>query len=121
MLPKNPSEHQEQAAVIQWMKLQHPWLVNHTIYIMNEKRCSAYVGSQLNKQGRLPGASDLFIANPNFKYHGLFIEMKSLTGKPTKIQLEFLERMSKFGYFACCCCGADNAIATITAYLNNKL
>ena len=117
----NPSERQEQEVVIQWMKLQHPWLVNHTIYIMNEKRCSVYVGSKLNAQGRLPGASDLFIAWPTNKYYGAFIEMKSLTGKPTKIQLEFLQRMAKVGYFTCCCQGADNAIATITAYLGNKL
>ena len=121
MLPiKHASERQEQAAVIQWMKLQHPWLVNHTIYIMNEKKCSAYVGSKLNAQGRLPGASDLFIAWPTKSYYGLFIEMKSLIGKATKIQLDFLKRMENVGYFSCCCIGSDNAIATIAAYLANK-
>ena len=115
------SERQEQALVIEWMSLQHPWLVNHTIYIINERKCSAFVGKKLNAQGRLSGASDLFIAWPTKKYYGCFIEMKSLTGKPTKIQLEFLERMANVGYFTCCCPGADNAIATITAYLSNKL
>jgi hypothetical protein len=115
------SERQEQEVVIKWIEMQYPFLRNHTIYIMNEKKCSKFVGQKLNKQGRLPGASDLFIAYPTNKYYGLFIEMKSEIGKPTKVQLEFLDRMAKVGYFTCCCPGADNAIATIKAYLENKL
>lgn len=115
------SERQEQEVVIKWIEMQYPFLRNHTIYIMNEKKCSKFVGQKLNKQGRLPGASDLFIAYPTNKYYGLFIEMKSAIGKPTKVQLEFLDRMAKVGYFTCCCLGANNAITTIKAYLENKL
>jgi hypothetical protein len=121
MQVKNPSERQEQECVIDWITKVHPWLRNHTIKIHNEGKCSEFVGKKLNAQGRLAGASDLFIAYPTNNYYGLFIEMKSLTGKPTKIQLEFLKRMAKVGYFTCCCPGADNAIATIKAYLANKL
>lgn len=115
------SERQEQEIVIKWIELQYPFLRNHTIYIMNEKKCSKFVGQKLNKQGRLPGASDLFIAYPTNQYYGLFIEMKSMIGKCTQKQMEFLERMVLVGYYACNCNGADEAIETIKAYLENKL
>ena len=121
MQVNHPTERQEQETVVSFINAQYPFLRNHTIKIHNEGKCSEFVGKKLNAQGRLAGASDLFIAWPTKKYYGLFIEMKSKKGKPTKVQLEFLERMSNSGYFACCCCGADNAIATITAYLENKL
>ena len=121
MSKNHPTERQEQECVIDWIDKAQPWLRNHTIKIHNESKCSQFIGAKLNAQGRLAGASDLFIALPTMKYFGLFLEMKSMTGKPTKLQLEFLERMNKIGYFAVCCHGADNAIATITAYLANKL
>ena len=115
------SERQEQEIVIKWISMQHPWLLNHTIYIVNEKKCSAFVGAKLNKQGRLAGASDLFIAWPTINYCGLFIEMKSLTGYATKIQKEFIMRMVEVGYYGCVCRGADEAIETIKAYFDNRL
>lgn len=113
------SERQEQAIVIDWISKQHAWLRNHTIYIMNEKKCSRFVGQRLNSQGRLPGASDLFIAYPTKTFCGLFIEMKSLKGKPTKIQLEFIERMNHVGYCAQVCYGANDAIELINGYLKS--
>lgn len=111
------SERQEQEVVIEWIGLQHPWLLEHTIYIMNEKKCSAFVGKKLNKQGRLPGASDLFIALPTSIYHGLFIEMKALDGKLSVKQSEFLARMNSLGYYAIACYGAEQAISVIRNYL----
>jgi len=119
--PKPLSERQEQTIVIGWIAAQFPWLINHTIYIMNEKRCSVHVGAMLNKQGRLPGASDLFIAYPTKDYTGLFIEMKSLKGKPTPAQLCFIDRMNRVGYYACVCYGAEQAIETIKNYLSETL
>ena len=121
MQVKHPTERQEQECVIDWINKAQPWLRNYIIKIHNEGRYSKYVGAKLNAQGRLTGAADIFIAWPTNKYYGAWIEMKSMIGKPTKLQLEFLERMSEVGYFAACCQGADNAIATITAYLANKL
>lgn len=115
------SESQEQIAVIDWIRLQHPWLINHTIFIMNEQKRTPQMGARLNRLGRLRGCSDLFIAWPTTNHYGLFIEMKSKIGKPTSYQLEFLERMNKTGYFGCVCPGAENAISVITAYLANKI
>lgn len=121
MKAKLPTERQEQECVIDWICKVQPWLRNHTIFIMNEKKCSKFVGDKLNKQGRLVGCSDLFFAWPTSSYCGLFIEMKSIIGKPTPAQLVFIDRMNRVGYYACVARGADEAIAVITDYLGNKL
>jgi len=116
-----PDEWYEQAAVIDWVSLQHPWLTDHIIYIMADLKCSARVGNMLNKMGRKKGRCDLFFAYPNKSKFGLFIEMKTLTGKPTKEQLEFIKRMNNFNYYACVSYGADAAIEIIKKYLANEL
>lgn len=112
-------EREEQAVVIEWISLQHPWLLDHTIKISNETKCSVYVGRKLNEQGRLPGASDLFFAWPTKLYYGLFIEMKAMDGKLSKKQSEFLSRMNSVGYYAIACWGADQAIDVIKKYLKS--
>jgi hypothetical protein len=121
MRSKHLTERQEQCIVIAWIGAQHKWLLDHTIYIMNERRCSVHVGAMLNKQGRLPGASDLFIAYPTKTKNGLFIEMKSMIGRPTPAQLVFIDRMNRVGYYACVAKGADVAIQVIKDYLAEKL
>lgn len=114
------TERQEQEVVIEFVEKQYPWLRKHTIYIMNEKKCSVFAGKKLNKQGRLPGASDLFFAWPTNLYFGLFIEMKTSSGKLSKVQSEFLFRMNQTGYCARACYGADQAIDLIKEYLSNR-
>ena len=121
MAYKFPDEWYEQAAVIEWVEKQHPWLIDHTIYIMADIKCSVHVGAMLNKMGRRPGRSDLFFAWPNQLYHGLFIEMKTKKGIVAKEQSAFIERMCRIDYYACVCRGTEEAIEVIKAYLNNKL
>lgn len=115
------SERQEQLTVMDWMRLQNPWLVNHTIYIMNERRASLHAGKLMNRMGRLAGASDLFIAYPTSKYYGLFLELKTKTGRASPKQLEFIERMNKIGFYAVVAHGADEAIDIIKRYLINEI
>lgn len=121
MSKNHPTERQEQECVIDWICKVQPSLRNHTIKIHNEGKCSEFVGAKLNAQGRLTGASDLFFAWPTSSYYGLFIEMKSMTGKPTQAQLVFIDRMNRVGYYACVANGADAAINIIKDYLVNKL
>ena len=119
LMPKVLSkERQIQMAVIDWVRLQHPWLIDYTIYIMNERKCSAHVGHLLNRMGRLPGASDLFFAWPTSKYYGLFLELKRPDGKLTKAQIEFLARMNKIGFKAIEAYDVDEAIEIIKKYLS---
>jgi hypothetical protein len=115
------NERQEQITTIDWLRIKEPWLINYTIFIMNERKCSVHMGAIYNKMGRLEGASDLFIAWPTLKHFGLFIEMKTKSGRATKKQLEFIKRMNSIGYYACVCKGADDAISVITRYLKGDL
>jgi len=118
MVAKRHTESNEQIAVIDWIRLQHPRVAECTIHIGNERKSSYYAGYIMKRMGVLSGASDLFIAWPNAEFHGLFIEMKSLTGKPSDNQLTFTKRMIEKGYYACFCYGADDAIQVITWYLS---
>lgn len=111
------TESNEQIAAMDWLRLQHPKIAEHTLHIGNERKASYYAGYIMKRMGVLKGASDLFVAWPNGGYHGLFIEVKSKKGKPTPEQLAFIERMNAVGYHACVCYGAEEIINTITWYL----
>lgn len=111
------SETQEQIAFINWVALQHPKLLKYMIHIPNQRKCSKIYGSLLKKMGLRPGASDLFFAYPTKKYHGLFIEMKTDKGFPTKLQIDFLKTMNEVGYYSVICHGWEEAKLILTSYL----
>ena len=67
----------------------------------------------------MAGASDLFIAWPTDNHHGLWLEMKSAKGKPTKSQQEFLEKMQNKGYATAIAHSWDEAMAVTINYLKN--
>lgn len=76
----------------------NPICREYLLHIGNERKSSPYVGKIMKDLGVMAGASDLFLAVPNGRYAGYFIELKSLGKKPTKIQSEFLAKMKKIGY-----------------------
>jgi hypothetical protein len=117
-LVKRHTESNEQIAAMDWLRLQHPEVALHTMHIGNERKATYYAGYIMKRMGVLRGASDLFIAWPCREYHGLFIEVKSLTGKPTPEQRDFIGRMVLKGYYGCFCYGAEEIIQVITWYLN---
>src|SRR5690606_26352879 len=88
------------------------------LHIGNERKASYYAGYIMKRMGVLKGASDLFMAWPNGGFHGLFIEVKSKTGRPTPEQQAFLERMKAVGYKAVVCYGAEEVINTMKEYLS---
>lgn len=116
---KRHTESNEQIAAMDWLRLQHPEVAKHTMHIGNERKASYYAGYIMKRMGVLKGASDLFIAWPTSDYHGLFIEIKSLTGKPSEDQVTFINRMVAKGYYACFCYGAEEVISTINWYLSH--
>jgi hypothetical protein len=101
-----------------WLRLQYPEIALHTMHIANERKTSIQAGYFLKRMGVLPGVSDIFMAWPVCHYHGLFIEVKSSKGKPTKSQIDFLNRVSAKGYMARLCYGAQEVIDTMKMYIN---
>lgn len=111
------AESYEQIAAMDWLRAQYPIIAEHTLHIGNERKSTPYAGYIMKRMGVLKGASDLFIAWPVEHYHGLFIELKSKIGKPTKSQLDFMQKMKRVGYRTAICYGAQEVIDTITEYL----
>lgn len=115
-----PSEEQEQAAVIAWRDLmlgRFPELED-LIHIPNGGWRSKSEAVRLKKIGVKPGVSDLFLPTPIGKYHGLWIEMKRQHGGRLRPeQKDWLDRMNRKGYLALRADGADEAIAILEEYL----
>lgn len=117
MLP----ERFEMIAIMEWIGL-HPNVMPYVIHIPNEGKRSFYEGKMLKKMGLRKGVSDLFIAIPKARYHGLWIEHKARRsngkfGTPTVEQLLFIEQMNHQGYYATVTQGIDDAINTLKWYL----
>jgi hypothetical protein len=107
----------EQIAVIDWLKLQYPDIYKCTFHIPNERKCTPAYGKILKRMGVKAGVSDLFIAHPISNYSGLFIEIKTLTGKLTTYQSNFINLMNSKGYYACVTFGFYDTIKIIKWYV----
>lgn len=114
---RNHTESNEQIAAMDWLRAQHPNIAEHTLHIGNERKATHFAGYIMKRMGVLKGASDLFMAWPSGGYHGLFIEVKSKTGRPSSFQKAFLQRMRDVGYRAEICYGAEEVINTMKEYI----
>lgn len=113
-----PSEHDEQAVVVEWWRLQYPDLARVLFAIPNGGLRPKQTGAFLQKEGVVPGVADMFLAYPTNHYHGLFIEMKRREGgKQSPQQKAFEKAIRKQGYGYLLANGADNAISGIKGYL----
>lgn len=90
------TESQEQRQLIQWCRTDPRY--QYLFHIPNES-----VGGQgwivRNRQlGVKAGVPDLFYPVPMNGYHGLFIEMKTETGRLRPEQKKWLDALETFGY-----------------------
>lgn len=118
------SEREEQIALFRWVAkmLQvgmYPEL-RLLFHIANERRCTPAQGAMLKKMGVRKGVPDLCLPVPRRGYHGLYIEMKSIKGRPTKEQKEWMRELIRQGYDASICYGAKEAIEKIIWYVNGE-
>lgn len=112
------TEHQEQAALIQWFDVQHKDLRGRLFAIPNGGQRHVAVATKLKAEGVRRGVPDLMLPVARHGFHGLFIELKAKGGRPTKEQLDWLGFLGEQGYMAVVCVGAQAAINTISSYLN---
>ena len=118
-----PTEEQEQAAVIEWRDLMLPQFpeLEDLIHIPNGGWRSKSEAVRLKKIGVKPGVSDLFLPSPVGKYHGLWIEMKRQQGGRLRPdQKDWLDRMNRKGYLALRADGAEEAGELIYRYLKGE-
>lgn len=112
------SEHDEQVAVIQWAAMaqgRFPELAL-LLAIPNGGARHIAVATKLKAEGVRPGVPDLFLPYPNGGWHGLWIEMKTTTGRPSESQKWWLAELRKQWYSAVVCYGAEEAIGCIKEY-----
>jgi len=90
------SESKLQIAMVKWFRLQHP---NHLLFSIPNGGKRNYITAAIMKaEGTLSGVADLFLARGNGLYHGLFIEVKTTTGRQQPSQKEFEYLVSARGY-----------------------
>ena len=74
----------------------------------------------LKKMGVKAGVPDLQLLVPNGLIHGLWIELKSKTGKLQPSQRLMIQRLEEQGYLCKVCFGADEAINEIIIHIRFK-
>ncbi len=118
------TESQEQRALVKWIKTQRIF-DDLLIKLNNEGKRTDAQGWNLKLLGMSPGASDLFLAYPTRKFHGLWLEVKqnrqytpSEMAKPSwQAQIKFLERMNSVGFAGHFCYGWEHGKRIIENYL----
>lgn len=86
----------------------------------DSRHTAAIVGSRMKAEGVKKGVADIFLPYPTRSTHGLYIELKTLTGKPSASQVEFAIDMIAADYDVVICRGYLEAIHTITDYLKER-
>ena len=112
-----PSEDQEQAWLVAWLRREHPSV--RIFAIPNGGGRSKAQGALLKATGTSPGVPDLMIPTPRGPYHGLFIEMKRTKGgSVSKEQKDWIAYLQAQGYQAIVCRGFEEAKREIECYLS---
>ena len=113
----------EQAKVIAWARANernypYLWMLHSSL---NGLKRTPYASNKAKAQGMLAGVPDLFMPVAIGNSKGLYIEMKSKTGRIRDEQSKFLQAASNFGYSCFICYSAVEAIDKIKGYYNQSI
>lgn len=115
-----PSETQECMVFIAWTKLvtfQGDRLFERVIKIPNERGKSGVQTAILTGIGMRAGFPDYLIEAPAGRWHGLRLEAKRVRGGKTDAdQLAWRQKLTRWGYHAEICHGADELIQATRRY-----
>lgn len=116
------SERQHQQAVMKWARqpsIRERWpelaLLHH---IKNETTGGAAEVAADKAMGVKKGVPDLCLPVARGGFHGLYIEMKTPSGKASAAQRWWVTRLTEQGYRAVVCHGYDAAVAELCWYLS---
>jgi len=116
---RKPQGHEEsdiQQACIRWFDLVHP---NKMLFaIPNGGKRGKREAGILKAEGVRAGVADLFLMQGNGYANGLFIEMKTDTGKQSEAQKAFEQLCFVQNYKYFICRSFDDFQKVITDYLN---
>lgn len=98
----------------------HPILYKHLFHIPNGGYRHPIEAKKLKSMGVKKGVSDLFLAYPNFTYHGMWQEVKTEKGKLSVEQDEWLSAMREVGYACEVVRSVNESIDFFLSYLDNQ-
>lgn len=114
------SEHTEQAALFEWAQ----YMINQGrmpelawMYANPNWRPKESERIYLAAEGMKPGIPDICLPIPRNGKHGLYIELKTKTGRASKGQKQWIEGLAALGYEAQVCKGWEAARDVILDYL----
>lgn len=118
-----PTESAEQQLLFQWARMQSGKYPELTLlyHIPNEGKRSHKTGARMKAEGLKTGVPDICLPVARGGHHGLYIELKRVkNSRVTVAQMAWIEALTKQGYVAAVCRGADEAIELITRYLSGR-
>ena len=89
-------------------------------HIPNEGKRSLPGGYKMKLKGLKPGVPDICLPVPKTYYGALYIELKMPDGRHTAAQSEYMQALRDAGNYVKTCRSVDDAIKTITDYMNEK-
>ena len=121
---KNRYEDNMQIECVRFFKMKYPNIEISSFpagYVFaGDKVKRAIIGKRMIQMGYRVGSPDLFIMKPTENYSGLFIELKTETGRQSDTQKEFQKRVERNGYAYVICRSLDHFIDTVNNYLKTK-
>lgn len=111
-----------QATLMEWaMLMENRWpQLRLLFHVPNGGARSKSEAGRMKRQGVKAGVPDLMLPVARGGYHGLFVELKAEKGSLTAEQKEWIRLLQEQGYAATVCKGLDEAIWTITNYMQGK-
>ena len=115
-----PTEDEEQAWLFSWAEISTARFPELRLmhHIPNGGKRSKAEAARFKRMGVKAGVPDIFLPVPRGGYHGLYIELKALDGKPSAEQNRFLTAVGEQGYFAAVAYGGQAAAEMIVRYLS---
>ena len=113
------SEERLQIEVVQYIHLQYP-KVKYCASLGGQYQPYQSQRNRARKTGYVKGFPDLFVYEARNGYHGLALEIKTIKGRATKEQKEWIEALNERGYKAEVVKGLPAILDLIDSYLNEK-
>lgn len=111
-------ESRIQQACVRWFRMQYPHLTPLLVAIPNGGKRSRFEAAIMKGEGVTAGVPDLLLALPSGNSHGLFIEMKSPTGKLTDNQRCQIAAFNLVGYPTVICNSIDKFIKDVSQHVS---
>ena len=111
-------EHKEQVRLVQRVRAFYPDVLIAAIPNGGDRTASERV--RLHHEGVLAGMPDLCILEACGGFHGLFVEMKTATGRQSKEQKALQLQLNNRGYLCTVARSAADGFEMIKEYLNGE-